>query len=77
MKKFNIACIICILAAITAIVFNLVALSHGIYPVYFKTMLIINGILLGMVLGECWMGNMLIKHQCNFEKFDKEDSDNE
>lgn len=73
MKKFNIACILCMLLMIGAIIYNLCALETGIFPVFHKVMLILDGILLGMAIGECWIGNMLVKHGCNFEKFeDKE-----
>ena len=68
MKKFNIACILCMLLMIGGIICNLCALETGIFPVYYKVMLILDSILLGMAIGECWIGNMLVKHGCNFDR---------
>lgn len=74
MKKFNIICIICMLIMLLGIVHNFLAIGYGDYPTYHRVMLVIDGILFGMTLGECWMGNAIVKAECNFEKEKKDGS---
>ena len=71
MKRFNIICIIAMLLAVIGIVYNLFALETGNFQVYHKIMLVIDGILLGIVIGECITANAVILKECNFER--KED----
>jgi hypothetical protein len=62
------------LLAIVAIIFDFIALFNDVYIIYYRVMLIVHGILLGMAIGECYIGNVMIKHSCNF---DRKDDDNE
>jgi hypothetical protein len=62
------------LLAIVAIIFDFIALFNDVYIIYYRVMLIVHGILLGIGIGECYMGNMFIKHGC---RFDRKDDDNE
>lgn len=67
MKKFNLICAFCMILAIIGIVCNFIAIENGIYPIYHKVMLVLDGILLGMSIGECWLGNVIVKNKCNFD----------
>ena len=71
MKKFNLICAFCMILAIIGIICNFIAIENGIYPIYHKVMLVLDGILLGMAIGECYLGNVMIKHGCDFSR--KED----
>lgn len=71
MKKFNLICIACMIFMLIGIIHNFMALDTGVYPIYYRVMLVINGVLFGMALGEFYLGNMIVKHKCNFDK--KED----
>lgn len=71
MKKFNIICVILMLIMTACIIYNFMAIETGTNPIYHRGMLVIDGILLGMAIGECWMGNMIVGHECNFEKENK------
>lgn len=66
MKRFNLICIFCMILATIGIICNFISIENGIYPIYHKVMLVLDGILLGMTIGECWMGNMLVSHGCDF-----------
>ena len=67
MKKFNIICIICMLVMLIGIVYNFVMIGTGTNPIYYRVMLVLDGILLGMTIGECWLGNMIVFKKCNFD----------
>lgn len=73
MKKFNIICILCMLLMIGGIIYNFCALETGIFPIFHKIMLVIDGVLLGMVIGECYLGNYMVKYGCNFDRKDNND----
>jgi hypothetical protein len=70
MKKFNIICAVLMLVMIIGIVYNFLALEFGSSqsPVYHRVMLTLDGILLGMTIGECWMGNAVVTNKCNFDR---------
>lgn len=71
MKRFNLICIFCMILATIGIICNFISIENDIYPIYHKVMLVLDGILLGMAIGECYLGNMIVLKQCNFER--KED----
>lgn len=68
MKRFNIICAIAMLLAVIGIIYNLFALETGNFQVYHKIMLIIDGVLLGVVIGECITANAVVLKECNFER---------
>lgn len=68
MKKFNTICILCMLLMLAGIIQNFLALDTGVYPIYYRVMLVINGVLFGMAIGEFYLGNMIVKHKCNFDQ---------
>ena len=71
MKKFNIICALIMVIMIAFIIYNFMALEANINPTYHRIMLVLDGILLGMAIGECWLGNVIVKNKCNFEKENK------
>ena len=68
MKKFNLICAFCMILATIGIICNFIAIENDIYPIYHKVMLVLDGILLGMAIGECWLGNAIMRHECNFSR---------
>lgn len=68
MKKFNIICALVILVMALAIAFQIYALYVGTYFTYHLVMLIINSVLLGQAIGQCYLANVLIKNRCNFDR---------
>lgn len=68
MKKFNIICIACMIFMVLCIIHNFRAIDTGIYPIYHRVMLVLDSILLGMAFGEFYLGNMIVRHKCNFDK---------
>lgn len=75
MKKFNIICIICMIVMLIGIVYNFVMIGTGTNPIYYRVMLVLDGILFGMAIGECYLGNIVVFKKCNFAR--KEESDDE
>lgn len=66
MKKFNITCIICMLVMLIGIIYNFSMIDSSTNPIYYRVMLVLDGILFGMAIGECWLGNMIVFKKCNF-----------
>lgn len=68
MKKFNFIGVVLLLFIAATIVSNILEVVAGEYQIFYICLLCWNSIMFGITLGEILLGNILVKHKCDFSQ---------